>query len=457
MAAAPPRFPKRQSRRRAKDRSTEQPAVSPSLCPRVAEGLRSNGPLFYQRSYASALGGDSSSESKETADIAKSFEDLKLHEDGLAEGSKRKEDEDVEQLKLVKLEAFKKVCEDITAGTYKDASVVCREAGIKDEEVGLLVKALSASPHTVKRVDLSYNNITDEGAAKLAKIALEELNVAANNITHRGAQALSLAPVSSLDLSANPLGVKGARAFHRTLHIKKLALSECAIGDDGAALVLQNYRLKSLDLSTNGLTDEMFMMAVSLSHNREWRPARLEELNVSQNEFTSRGAQYFVNLMMHPDSPLRRAKKVDFSSNKLGDEGAIVLAQSGIPCLGLMQNGITRLGFLEIIKQTHIQEVNLFNNRISFNEDDLKFPQNTSLISLDLGSNQLDDKAKTVLKAIASIPTLGILGLTGNRIGDTGATILHQYKAKSVRKVDLFDNQIEDPELITRGFEATSR
>jgi Leucine-rich repeat (LRR) protein len=176
----------------------------------------------------------------------------------------------------------------------------------------------------------------------------------------------------------------------------------------------------------------------------------LEELDVRQNNITDKDIRNFVG--PHAMSRFPKLKKADLGSNQLGDEGAIALACSGIPYLGLMQNGITKVGFSKIMEQHTIQDVNLFNNDISFDEDDPRFPHNASLTRLDLGSNRLDDKAEAVLKAIASIPTLETLELAFNHIGDSGARILHQYRSKSVKEIGLFDNQIEDAELIVRGF-----
>jgi hypothetical protein len=58
------------------------------------------------------------------------------------------------------------------------------------------------------------------------------------------------------------------------------------------------------------------------------------------------------------------------------------------------------------------------------------------------------------LKALASIPTLTGLELSGNHIGDAGAQVLYQYRSAALKKISLFDNKIDDAELIMRGIEA---
>jgi hypothetical protein len=76
------------------------------------------------------------------------------------------------------------------------------------------------------------------------------------------------------------------------------------------------------------------------------------------------------------------------------------------------------------------------------------------LTSINLGDNQLDERCSAALQTLASIPTLTDLGLAGNRISDTGARFLYQYRSAALKKISLFDNNnIKDAELITRGIE----
>ena len=128
-----------------------------------------------------------------------------------------------------------------------------------------IAKLLSDNEHNqgfceLKRLDLSGNNITDEGVKHLstalthANCKLNSLNLSRNNITDEGVKHLSTAlthtncKLNSLDLGRNSITDKG---------VKHLS----------TALTHTNCELNSLNLDHNNITDKVKNLINSLNIN----------------------------------------------------------------------------------------------------------------------------------------------------------------------------------------------
>ena len=130
---------------------------------------------------------------------------------------------------------------------------------------------------TLQKLDLSNNNLSDDGAATISdglktNRTLLELNLSNNSLSDDGAATISDC------LKAN-----------RTL--LELNLSNNNLSDDGAATISDclktNRTLLELNLSNNNLSDDgVATISDGLKTNRT-----LLELNISQNSITDEGAQ----------------------------------------------------------------------------------------------------------------------------------------------------------------------
>ena len=154
--------------------------------------------------------------------------------------------------------------------------------GLGAQGAAALAPAAAASG-TLRLLDLSLNEIGDEGVCALARAfgeagaggaggdddaGLTALSLTANGISARGARALAdvlgsgLRRLSSLRLGKNSLLPAGASALAAALPgcaLTELHLGGCYVADQGAAALgaalSAGARLTTLDLSANGVAD----------------------------------------------------------------------------------------------------------------------------------------------------------------------------------------------------------
>ena len=117
------------------------------------------------------------------------------------------------------------------------------------------VKAIARIlPYTsLRSLDVSGNNIGDEGAEALAaNKTLSSLNVSSNFIFARGAKALAAnKTLSSLNVSQNCIGPGGAKALAANTNLNSLDVSCNVIGDEGAMALTANKTLSVLNIGNN--------------------------------------------------------------------------------------------------------------------------------------------------------------------------------------------------------------
>ena len=136
-----------------------------------------------------------------------------------------------------------------------------------------IAKLLPGNQHNqgfceLKRLDLQYNKITDEGVEHLAtalthtNCTLNSLNLGDNNITDDGVKHLA----NSLNLAGNNITDEGVKHLataltHTHCTLNSLNLGDNNITDEGVkhlatALTHTNCKLKSLNLYNNNITDK---------------------------------------------------------------------------------------------------------------------------------------------------------------------------------------------------------
>ena len=183
-----------------------------------------------------------------------------------------------------------------------------------------IAKLLPGNQHNqgfceLKRLNLSRNNITDEGVKHLAtaltltNCTLNSLNLFDNNITDEGVNHLATAlthtncKLNSLNLAGNNITYKAVRHLakaltHTNCTLNSLKLFDNNITDEGVnhlatALTHTNCKLNSLDLAGNNITDKAVRhLAKALTHTN----CTLNSLNLRDNEITQKGKD-LVNSM----------------------------------------------------------------------------------------------------------------------------------------------------------------
>ena len=223
------------------------------------------------------------------------------------------------------------------------------------------IKALSfsiASNTVLKSLDLSLNNIGEEGAKTIAKALesgtapLTSLNVSKNSIGAEGAKAIATVlgrvVLKSLDLAHNSIGAEGVEATTAALGsavLTDLNLSENSIGAEGTSAIVAALgrsvlkRLDTRDDSINGEAAQQLAATVLESKSlevfasvpmKEICEDKVTQLDLSNNTL-ERGRHLgptegiLLSKLMNLSTVLQ---KIVLSGNQIKDEGAIAVAES---------------------------------------------------------------------------------------------------------------------------------
>ncbi|CAF0949459.1 unnamed protein product [Rotaria sordida] len=279
-------------------------------------------------------------------------------------------------------------------------------------------------------LDLSWNEITHEGVAKLAKklrnnTTLTALNLQANRIDTIGAQHLADTlqynnTLTTLDLYNNQIGDNGAQHLADALRNNKI--------------------LTTLDLGANGIkTLGTQHLASALQNN-----TTLTTLDFTGNQIGHKGVQHLADALQNNTT----LTTLYLGGNQIGILGAQYLAEAlrhntALTTLYLGGNQIEAFG------AQHLADV---------------FKKNTTLTTLDLIGNQIGDKgAQYLADALQQNMTLTTLNLQVNLIGDKGARRLADalINNTTLTTLDLHNNQIKEKleyrlkELIERNKQRT--
>lgn len=347
-----------------------------------------------------------------------------------------------------------------------------------------LATALSKS-RRLKGLDISHNNCGDEGLCLLAeglaspKCLLEELRLSQCKIKAEGcrhlASALEKNPehLKVLDVSVNNIQDEGANELLKKFNISKLRTLEiyhCGLTFQscvaiGEALKYESSTLLELNLSHNILGDLGLTILSEGMH--AW--CSLQKLNVSRCGITSGGSQHFSKVLssvsqlysegiIKTDWQAVELIELDLSLNNLGDQGADSIS-SGLECnpyshlkrLNLSQCGLTHKCCFELAKalaseKSIVSELDLSDNNI---QDQglkklcvgLKSPQCT-IETLFLQSCSLSRTCvQFLVSALKCNPTshLKELHLMGNNLNESDIIPLLELKKKRPYILEIID------------------
>eukprot|EP01028_Stygiella_incarcerata_P000512 TRINITY_DN1071_c1_g1_i1.p1 TRINITY_DN1071_c1_g1~~TRINITY_DN1071_c1_g1_i1.p1 ORF type:complete len:427 (-),score=101.09 TRINITY_DN1071_c1_g1_i1:331-1476(-) len=292
---------------------------------------------------------------------------------------------------------------------------------LDDKQLFALVEALEVAD-CFERVDMSFNNISDAGAAVLARFLknskrMEHLNLESNSIGCEGAKYLASATrgngnIRSIVLSHNPIGNEAGVEWadvvrdHESLiglHLANCDLHVSAVIAFAISLAHEKCVLESLDLSRpliRSKDDEWAMhMADALRVNK-----RLRQLTLRKCDFTDESIR-IISESICENSAL---EKLDVSQNRIGVDGGKSLAR------------LIRLS--DSLKELHAS-----NNRIG-NVGAAAIarviPLNGTLLVLNLRSNNIEEGGLCLLlDAISTNTGIRFLLLWGNYFGPSSGQL----------------------------------
>ncbi|KAL9956015.1 hypothetical protein ACROYT_G037432 [Oculina patagonica] len=283
---------------------------------------------------------------------------------------------------------------------------------ICSQGVAQLSAILRKEKSKISRLNLSWNNLGDDGVACLASVRQSSLNLAWNNIGIKGVRSLisifqTLQNLEELDLSGNVIEAGGLEALLPCLMVpgcimKCLELNHCKLEDEGV-----NHCIKVLTFSQNQITC----------------------LGLAGNSITNDGVGKIAKALSSPECKVRR---LNLSCNVIGDEGveSLSLSMSNQNCalqeLDLSQNEIRSQGCKHLAgairKHNCLEKLNLQGNQVS-DEGAAQLLSalrihNCKLHSLMLDANDIGDEGIAALPHAFRSPhcKLGHLNLGRNLI-----------------------------------------
>lgn len=234
-----------------------------------------------------------------------------------------------------------------------------------------------------------------------------------------------------INLNFQGLGPVGTRAVATALVIdrytKTLLLAGNYIGSEGVRYVTdmlrENEFLTHVDLSENNLQSSAAEMIADLFRDNY----TLTSLNLSGNLFKEDDAKYFAAILA--SDRYVGLKRLDLSHNRLGDNGAKVIAHA--------------LGDNEIITYLNLSWNQIRHNGIECLAHALA--ENNCLKVFDVSANGVSNPgAECIAKALSSNRTLEELNLSFNRIGLEGLVVLFKNLVlnDSLKTIKLSNNPI---------------
>ena len=248
---------------------------------------------------------------------------------------------------------------------------------------------------TLKKLDISGNKISDDGAIQLSKC-----------LSTKGS-------LIELDLSKNKISCKGVSAIAKAMHM--------------------NTTVQKLDVSNNEISDDC---TVALSKCLKTNTA-LIDLDVSNNSISCKGVSAIAEALQVNSTTLQ---KLDISNCIVGDDGAIAFSKclkinTKLIELKLSGNEITSNGMsafaVAMQENNALQKLNISNNNIS--DDGMVvfskyLEKNVSLVELNISGNGITcQRARTIAEAMQMNTTLRKLDISNNEILNDGVKAFSDY------------------------------
>lgn len=326
---------------------------------------------------------------------------------------------------------FEKLLKDIRENVFNNDFLDLSGQALIDEKIIQLAEALKSNSY-IKKINLSYNDIGDDGVIAVSEInTINELDLHNgldgyseyyNHITLIGAQAIAKSNLKKLNINGNLIGDDGFKFLATNKSIIELEVEDCGISANGSAEFFKtNDTVLKLNLQGNIIGDQGL---VTIRNNN-----RLKELNLSNCQITHVGAKFIGE-----NSSLINLR---LNNNKIGKEGACYLAKHiGLKILNLSECEITDGDLESFAENKVITELYLQYNNITANGV-RKIAENSTITILHLEHNNIYFDKET-LQLLLSMKSLQILHGENNEVSDDIKEILKDSCSKfSVQHVDL--------------------
>nr|XP_061796626.1 NACHT, LRR and PYD domains-containing protein 3-like [Nerophis lumbriciformis] len=329
-----------------------------------------------------------------------------------------------------------------------------RKCGLDKGSCHLLASVLS-SPSNMKHLDLCQNDLSDEGVEILSKelaspnCTLEELTLRECGLD-KGSCHLLASVLSSpsnmkhLDLSQNDLSDEGVEILSKELaspncKLESLDLWNCKLGKGSchplASVLSSPSNLKSLSLSLNNLSDEGVEI---LSKGLASPHCTLESLRLWNCNLDKGSCDLLASVLSSPSN----LKRLDLRGNNLSDEGVEILSK------GLASPNCT-------LEKLILMECDLDKGSCHLLASVLSSPSNMK--HLDLYDNGLSDEGVEILSKGLASPncTLESLDLSYCDLGKASCHPLASVLSSpsNLRDLDLSLNNLsaEGVEILSKG------
>ena len=294
---------------------------------------------------------------------------------------------------------------------------------ITDEGAKRLAEAIKVNT-TLQELNISMNKITDEGAKRLAEAiqintTLQELNISMNKITDEGAKRLAEAiqintTLQELNISKNWISKEGvmriveACTINRTLH--KLVCTHNNLSKSGLAAINEYIRKENAVQIFVGSWNSLCSKNNKLAFKTTFQLSYLQQ-KVQSDDDNIDEELWFIDEITDPKY-LREFLQCCLDVQHVNLTNTITDNQMLIFCHCLMNNST-------------LTELNLSNNNIT-DEGAKRLAEaikvNTTLQELNISMNKITDEgAKRLAEAIQINTTLQELNISMNKITDKGA------------------------------------
>lgn len=349
---------------------------------------------------------------------------------------------------------FKHVCR-LSSRTYALRKIVARDCEISDNgalSVSYLTEAMRNN-NGMKEIDLSTNNLGNEGAGHIADMlrknsTLEAINLSKNHIEVEGIRYIAGAlrahntGLRCLTIDCNHIGKEGGESLGHLLRfnmsLEMISLVDCRLGNKGVeglvcALPLEHGKLRHLDLDSNGIdhhgAEKLGRALVQNTHLESLKLAnnaigdegltqicaalnenyQMVDLNLTNTNITAKGALHLA-AMLKINNMLQN---LDLGNNNIGDHGVKLLVEA-------------------LVLNKHLKKISLMRNNIAEDGIDAisKFIEEDMVVTdMDLSYNKINDAgAARVGQAVKVNKVLKVLNLIGNPISDEA----RKYVAESI-------------------------
>ena len=304
-----------------------------------------------------------------------------------------------------------------------------------------IISKIISGNKELEALNLSNNNlesseITDIASGIKCISSLQSVNLSNNSITVQDRETLLFIltkGIRQIYLSNNPLYLE----IHEFTTLTTLDLSFTCLGivenniKNLIKMMENNVNLEILNLSGNGITDEIDLIVTPL------KTKMLKCLNISHNEITYRGARFISNIILQ--SPL--LQELDVSNNPLSSKdinrcGIIIILQA-----------------LQTIELPHIKSLDFgyTGNANTATTDNLTktFNKLTTLEKINISG--IEGNISTILKSFENLSSVKALILKNCSIGYKDANILSNLISK---KLNLQVLNINNNNITASGFKA---